>query len=166
MPRHVGQLPVYYNQVRGQHGNRYADLTQDPAFVFGQGLSYTTFEYGCPTIEGGPGPFTHDQVIHASIPLTNTGDRPGVEVVQAYVRDLVTSVTWADRELKAYKRVSLEPGQTAQVELDIPVSACSIVDSSAHRVVEDGEFDLLIGHSSNEDDLQAVRFSVTGTRSV
>ena len=165
MPRHVGQLPVYYNQIRGQHGNRYADLTQDPAFVFGEGLSYTTFEYGRPSVKGGPGPFAHDQVIHASIPLTNTGGRPGVEVVQAYVRDLVTSVTWADRELKAYKRVSLEPGQTAQVELDIPVSACSIVDSSAHRVVEDGEFDLLIGHSSNEDDLQAVRFSVAGVQS-
>lgn len=166
MPRHVGQLPVYYNRIRGQHGSRYADLTQDPAFVFGQGLSYTTFEYGQPTIDGGSGPFTPDQVIHVSVPLTNTGDRPGVEVVQAYVKDLVTSVTWAERELKAYRRVGLEPGQTVQVHLDIPVSACSIVDASARRVVEDGEFDLLIGHSSREEDLQAVRFSVTGADTI
>ena len=73
-PRHAGQLPVYYNQIRGQHGNRYADLTQNPAFAFGEGLSYTTFEYGDPTITNVPesGIFTETDTVHAEITLTNT----------------------------------------------------------------------------------------------
>ena len=86
-PRHAGQLPVYYNQIRGQHGNRYADLTQNPAFAFGEGLSYTTFEYGDPTITNVPesGIFTETDTVHAEITLTNTGDRKGTEVVQLYI---------------------------------------------------------------------------------
>ncbi|WP_368100806.1 glycoside hydrolase family 3 N-terminal domain-containing protein, partial [Bifidobacterium catenulatum] len=85
-PRHAGQLPVYYNQIRGQHGNRYADLTQNPAFAFGEGLSYTTFEYGDPTITNVPesGIFAETDTVHAEITLTNTGDRKGTEVVQLY----------------------------------------------------------------------------------
>ena len=161
-PRHAGQLPVYYNQIRGQHGNRYADLTQDPAFAFGEGLSYTTFEYGEPVIENVPkdGAFGPCDTIHASIALTNTGSRPSSEVVQAYVTDLVTSCTWADRELKAFQRVELQPGESTTVSFDIPVRDCSIVDAQAHRVVEPGEFELLIGHSSRRSDLTCARFTV------
>lgn len=161
-PRHAGQLPVYYNQIRGQHGNRYADLTQDPAFAFGEGLSYTTFEYGEPVIDNVPqgGAFGPCDTIHASIALTNTGNRPGVEVVQAYVTDLVTSCTWADCELKAFQRVELQPGESTTVSFDIPVRDCSIVDAQAHRVVEPGEFELLIGHSSRSSDLKSARFTV------
>ena len=161
-PRHAGQLPVYYNQIRGQHGNRYADLTQDPAFAFGEGLSYTTFEYGEPVIDNVPqdGAFGPCDTIHASIALTNTGSRPGSEVVQAYITDLVTSCTWADRELKAFQRVELQPGESTTVSFDIPVRDCSIVDAQAHRVVEPGEFELLIGHSSRRPDLTCARFTV------
>ena len=161
-PRHAGQLPVYYNQIRGQHGNRYADLTQDPAFAFGEGLSYTTFEYGEPVIDNVPqdGAFGPCDTIHASIALTKTGSRPGSEVVQAYVTDLVTSCTWADRELKAFQRVELQPGESTTVSFDIPVRDCSIVDAQAHRVVEPGEFELLIGHSSRRSDLTCARFTV------
>ncbi|WP_420807017.1 glycoside hydrolase family 3 N-terminal domain-containing protein [Bifidobacterium tissieri] len=159
-PRHAGQLPVYYNQIRGQHGDRYADLTQDPAFAFGEGLSYTTFTYGDVTIENGDTPFGSDDVIHAHVDVTNTGDRAGVEVVQAYVSDVVTSVSWTDRELKAFRRVELEPGETKTVEFDIPVTDCSIVGSDARRFVEPGEFELLIGHSSRRDDLNSATFEV------
>ncbi|MDT5034143.1 MAG: beta-glucosidase, partial [Actinoplanes sp.] len=101
--RHVGQQPVYYNQLRGQHGSRYADLTQEPLFVFGEGLSYSTVEYRDLSIEQpelGPG-----DVLRASVRLTNTGSRPATETIQAYVSDLVTSVTWAAKELKAYRQV-------------------------------------------------------------
>lgn len=98
--------------------------------------------------------------IHASIALTNTGSRPGSEVVQAYVTDLVTSCTWADCELKAFKRVELQPGESTTVSFDIPVRDCSIVDAQAHRVVEPGEFELLIGHSSRRSDLTCARFTV------
>lgn len=159
-PRHVGQLPVYYNQIRGQHGNRYADLTQDPAFAFGEGLSYTTFAYGEVVIDGADTPFATDGTVHASVTLANTGDRPGVEVVQAYVGDLVTSYSWTDRELKAFRRVELQPGESATVTFDIPVADCTIVDPDARRIVEPGEFELLIGHSSRREDLKRATFTV------
>ncbi len=161
-PRHAGQLPVYYNQIRGQHGNRYADLTQGPAFAFGEGLSYTTFEYGKPTITNVPscGAFAQTDTVHAEITLTNTGVRKGTEVVQAYIGDIVTSYSWTDRELKAFQRVELEPGESAVVAFDIPVANCTIVDAQANRIVEPGEFELLIGHSSRRQDLTRVTFTV------
>lgn len=161
-PRHAGQLPVYYNQIRGQHGNRYADLTQDPAFAFGEGLSYTTFEYGEPTVTNVPesGAFGETDTVHAEITLTNTGDRKGTEVVQLYIGDIVTSYSWTDRELKAFQRVELEPGESEAVAFDIPVSDCTIVDSEANRIVEPGEFEVLIGHSSRREDLKRTTFTV------
>lgn len=161
-PRHAGQLPVYYNQIRGQHGNRYADLTQDPAFAFGEGLSYTTFEYGEPTVTNIPesGTFAKTDTVHAEITITNTGDRKGAEVVQLYIGDIVTSYSWTDRELKAFQRVKLEPGESKTVVFDIPVSDCTIVDSEANRIVEPGEFEVLIGHSSRREDLKRTTFTV------
>ena len=161
-PRHAGQLPVYYNQIRGQHGSRYADLTQNPAFAFGEGLSYTTFEYGDPTITNVPesGIFTETDTVHAEITLTNTGDRKGTEVVQLYIGDIVTSYSWTDRELKAFQRVELEPGKSKTVAFDIPVSDCTIVDSEANRIVEPGEFEVLIGHSSRREHLKRTTFTV------
>ena len=163
-PRHAGQLPVYYNQIRGQHGDRYADLTQDPAFAFGEGLSYTTFAYGEPTITGGAsnadGTFAETDTVRAEITLTNTGERAGVEIVQAYIGDIVTSYSWTDRELKAFQRVALEPGETKTVTFEIPVANCTIVDPDANRIVEPGEFELLIGPSSRREDLKRTTFTV------
>ena len=161
-PRHAGQLPVYYNQIRGQHGNRYADLTQDPAFAFGEGLGYTTFKYGEPAITNVPdsGAFTESDTVHAEITLTNTGERKGIEVVQAYIGDIVTSYSWTDRELKSFKRVEFEPGESKTVAFDIPVADCTIVDPDANRIVEPGEFELLVGHSSRREDLKRTVFTV------
>lgn len=158
-PRHAGQLPVFYNEIRGQHGDRYADLTQDPAFAFGEGLSYTTFAYGEPCITNGA-EFTAQDAVHVEIDLTNTGARTGTEVVQLYISDVVTSYTWACKELKDFRRVTLEPGETARVAFDLPVSACTIVNGDAERIVEPGEFKVLIGHSSRYSDLHATIFNV------
>ena len=158
-PRHAGQLPVFYNEIRGQHGDRYADLTQDPAFAFGEGLSYTTFAYGEPRITNGS-EFTAHDVVHVEIDLTNTGARAGTEIVQLYISDIVTSYTWADKELKDFRRVTLEPGETARVAFDLPVSACTIVNGDAERIVEPGEFKVLIGHSSRYSDLHTTIFNV------
>ena len=157
--RHAGQLPVFYNEIRGQHGDRYADLTQDPAFAFGEGLSYTTFAYGDPCITNGA-EFTAQDAVHVEIDLTNTGARTGTEVVQLYISDVVTSYTWACKELKDFRRVTLEPGETARVAFDLPVSACTIVNGDAERIVEPGEFKVLIGHSSRYSDLHATIFNV------
>jgi beta-glucosidase len=159
MARHVGQQPVYYNQIRGQHGNRYADLTQDPLFVFGEGLGYTTVEYSGLTVTT---PVVGaDETVRATVELTNTGSRPAVETVQAYVSDLVTSVTWAVRELKAYRQVTVPPGESVTVSVELPASACSLVTADGRRVVEPGEFDLLVGRSSRERDLLRATFRIS-----
>lgn len=156
--RHAGQLPVYYNQVRGQHGDRYADLTQDPLFAFGEGLSYTRVEYS--NLRLGAEHVGLTDNIKATITLTNIGNRPARETVQAYVADVVTSVTWANRELKAFKQVEIEPGQSLDVTLEISASDCTLVNSEAKRVVEPGEFQLLVGRSSRDRDLIRSTFTV------
>jgi beta-glucosidase len=156
--RHVGQLPVYYNQIRGQHGDRYADLTQDPLFAFGEGLSYTTVEYSDLRIESGQ--LTRGEQVRARVTLTNTGTRPAIETVQAYVTDTVTSATWAERELKAFTRVTVQPGESVDVTIAVPAADCSIVNASGERVVEAGAFELLVGNSSRPRDLLSAGFTV------
>jgi beta-glucosidase len=156
--RHVGQQPTYYNQIRGQHGDRYADLTQAPAWAFGEGLSYTTVEYSELSLERSE--FDERDEIVARVRVSNTGDRPTRETVQVYVRDLVTSVSWADKELKTHRQVHLAPGQSLQVEVRLKVSACSIVDADGNRRVEPGAFELLVGPSSRDSELLAARFDV------
>ena len=107
--------------VRGQHGERYADLTQEPLFAFGEGLSYTTVEYSDLRLEHDE--LTVDEHVRATVTLTNTGTRPALETVQAYITDIVTSVTWAEQELKAFTQVTVEPGQSVDVTISIPVAA-------------------------------------------
>lgn len=156
--RHVGQLPVFYNQIRGQHGNRYADLTQDPLFAFGEGLNYTTVEYSqlrlaCDRV-------TREQQVNARVTLTNTGYRPAIETIQAYITDSVTSVTWAERELKAFTQTTIQPGESVDVEFSIPAAACSIVNAAGDRAVEVGSFELLVGRSSRTRDLLRTTFTI------
>jgi beta-glucosidase len=161
VPRHVGQQPTYYNQVRGQHGHRYADLTQEPQFVFGEGLTYTTVEWSHLTLAAAE--LRPDGVVVADVTLTNTGDRPAHEVVQAYVTDVVTSVTWAAKELKAFRRVVVPPRQSVTARIEVPAAACTIVDAAGRRVVEPGEFELLVGPSSRESDLLRSTFTSTAS---
>ncbi|MFE1665737.1 glycoside hydrolase family 3 N-terminal domain-containing protein [Microbacterium sp. P02] len=159
-PRHAGQLPVYYNTVRGQHGERYADLTQEPLFVFGEGLSYTTIEYS--DLRLASSELDPDDTVAATITLENTGQRPAVETVQAYISDLVTSVTWAEKELKAFTQVTIEPGERRDVTVTVPASACSIVNAAGTRTVESGVFELHVGRSSRPRDLLTKTFIVNG----
>ncbi|WP_062213438.1 glycoside hydrolase family 3 N-terminal domain-containing protein [Streptomyces sp. NBRC 109706] len=158
--RHVGQQPTYYNQVRGQHGTRYADLTQSPAFAFGEGLSYTTVEYDelevlTPVLES-------HETVRARVTVRNTGSRPVLETVQLYVSDTVTSVTWAEKELKGYRQVSLRPGESTVLSLELPVADCTLVDAKGRRTVEPGAFELLVGPSSRDDSLLRAGFTVKG----
>jgi beta-glucosidase len=157
--RHVGQQPVYYNQLRGQHGTRYADLTQDPLFAFGEGLSYTTVVYDGLAI--GEPDVPADGVVRATVRLSNTGTRPALETVQAYVSDLVTSVTWAHRELKGYRQVTVPPGESVTVEIEIPAADCTLVTADGRRVVEPGDFELLVGPNSRLSVLQSAKFRIS-----
>ena len=154
--RHVGQQPVFYNQVRGQHGDRYADLTQDPLFAFGEGLSYTTVTYSDLTVKEDDVPV--DGTVHATVRLTNSGSRPALETVQGYVSDLNTSVTWAEQELKAFIQVEIPPGETLDVGLGIPAARCSLVTADNRRVVEPGEFALRVGPSSRREQQLSAQF--------
>lgn len=157
--RHVGQQPTYYNQIRGQHGDRYADLTQSPAWAFGEGLSYTTVSYSDLALEESS--VTASGTLVAHVTVANTGDRPVRETVQVYVRDEITSVSWTDKELKAFRQVDLAPGASARVRLELPVAECTIVDAAGSRVVEPGAFALLVGPSSRDEVLLAAPFTVS-----
>ncbi|WP_031087721.1 glycoside hydrolase family 3 N-terminal domain-containing protein [Streptomyces sp. NRRL WC-3549] len=158
--RHAGQQPTYYNQIRGQHGSRYADLSQRPAFAFGEGLSYTTVAYtGLEVLTEN---VQAADVLRARVTVTNTGSRPALETVQLYVSDLVTSVTWAEKELKAYRQVEVAPGEAREVLLELPVADCALVDARGRRVVEPGDFELLVGPSSRDEVLLRAPFTVKG----
>ncbi len=150
-PVHVGQQPIYYNQVRGQHGTRYADLTQEPLFPFGHGLSYTSYRYSnlrlaSPTLARG-------QAATVSVDVENVGPRAGDEIVEVYVSDVVTSVTWVTKALKGFARVHLAPGEKKTVSVTLPWEAFQLVDAEGRSVVEPGDFDILVGPSSRDRDL-------------
>lgn len=157
-PRHVGQQPVFYSQVRGQHGNQYADLTQEPLFSFGFGLSYTSFRYENLTVLTPA--LRQGQSAEVEIDVTNTGHRAGDEIVQLYVTDEITSVTWVNRALKAFRRISLEPGQTERVRFELPFRSFSLVDAQAREIVEPGTFQIQVGPSSRPVDLLSATLRV------
>lgn len=155
--RHVGQQPTYYNQIRGQHGDRYADLTQDPLFAFGQGLSYTTIDYR----DLGVAVLDEQGEVEVSVLLENVGSRPALETVQCYLSDLVTSVTWADQELKAFTQVEILPGETKEAVLKLPLASCTIVTAEGRRLVEPGEFEVRVGPNSRRVNQLCARFTIS-----
>jgi beta-glucosidase len=156
--RHVGQQPTYYNQIRGQHGDRYADLTQSPAWAFGEGLSYTTVEYADLALDEIS--LGESDTIVGHVTVSKSGVRPVRETVQGYVRDSVTSVSWTDKELKTFRQVDIAPGESVRVRLELPVAECTIVDAAGTRLVEAGTFELLVGPSSRDEVLLSADFEV------
>jgi beta-glucosidase len=144
-PRSVGQVPIYYNQKpSGRRGYLFAD--KSPLFPFGFGLSYTTFSYGPPSIS--PAQIAPNGQAKVTVAVTNTGKRAGDEIVQLYIRDLVSSVTRPIIELKDFKRIALQPGETKTVEFTITPDKLWFYDLNMKRVVEPGMFDIMVGPSS------------------
>ena len=139
VPRHVGQLPVYYNKP-APAAHDYVDMSAKPLYPFGYGLSYTTFEYSDLTVTG----------LDATFKVTNTGNRKGDEVVQLYLHQDHPSVVQPERQLMAFKRITLEPGETRQVTLDLDYGDLAIVDAKMEWTVEPGTYQILIGPSSND----------------
>ena len=159
-PYHVGQQPVYYNQNPGWHGSppSYIDMPVEPLFSFGYGLSYTTFAYSNLKILNQE--VTDGEPVRVEVDVENTGQRAGVEIVQLYINDLYSSVTTPVKELKAFQRVSLEPGERKTVQLEIPFAQLALVDADMETVVEPGTFEVMVGGSSRDKDLLKDTFEV------
>jgi beta-xylosidase len=144
-PKSAGAMPYFYN-----HKLKSAGTPVQPqfgaVFPFGYGLSYTSFKYSDFQVLSGQ--VQTDGEIEVSCTVQNTGGRPGDEVVQLYVRDLFASLVRPVKELKGFKRLSLSPGERKKVVFSVPVDILSFTVSGTRRVVEPGEFELMIGSSS------------------
>ncbi|MHB1393246.1 MAG: glycoside hydrolase family 3 N-terminal domain-containing protein [Clostridia bacterium] len=157
-PRHVGQQPVYYNQLPGWHGNSYVEMTAEPLFAFGFGLSYNYYEYS--NIKVSSSRITADDELTASVAVHNSGIYEGSEIVQLYVNDIYSSVTTPTKELKGFTRLTLKPGETRTAEITIPVSSLSLIGKDNRTVVEPGEFEIMIGSSSRNEDFLSTTIEV------
>jgi len=172
-PRMVGQIPIYYNQKntgkppspdtiihiddidpkasQTSHGLTafHLDAGYTPLFAFGHGLSYARFEYR--NLSTSAAEIRLGETLQVSVELTNTGEVPADEVAQLYVRDLVGNVTRPVRELKGYKRLRLDPGQTVVVEFELHTDDLAFYGRDMQLVTEPGEFHVWIGGSSETD---------------
>jgi beta-glucosidase len=158
IPRSVGHLPAFYNhKPSARRGYLFDDVS--PLFAFGYGLSYTTFKLGNPRLAADK--IARDGSTQLLVDVTNTGQREGAEVVQMYIRDLVSSVTRPVKELKGFRKVWLKPGETTTVALEITPDLLSFYDLNMEYVVEPGDFEIMAGTSSRNEDLTKLILTVT-----
>jgi beta-glucosidase len=155
IPRHAGQLPVYYNAKKSKAywieqgwGKPYVDMDPKPLFPFGHGLSYTRFEYAdLRTSSGKIGP---EGTIVISADIRNAGSREGEEVVQLYLQDVISTVATPAKALRGFARVRLEAGRKTTVKFELTPDDLALYDKDLKRVVEPGEFRIFIGGSSED----------------
>jgi beta-glucosidase len=155
VPRHAGQLPVYYNYPKSKDywlregwGVRYVDMDPRPLFPFGFGLSYTSFAYSNARLsakEIGTG-----GTIDVSVDVQNTGSRTGKETVQLYIQDVISSVCTPVMQLRGFEKVALSPGESKSVTFRLTPEHLSLYDRHLERVVEPGEFKVMVGTSSGD----------------
>lgn len=156
-PRSVGHVPCYYNyKPSARRGYLFNDVT--PLYAFGFGLSYTRFEFSAPRL--GKQNIGPDESTVVSIDVTNIGDVAGDEIVQMYIRDCFSSVTRPVKELKGFRRITLDPGQTKTVTLEITPERLAFYNVDMDYVVEPGTFEIMIGNSSRDGDLQKIILEV------
>jgi beta-glucosidase len=164
VPRNTGQIPIFYNTKRvsrpldnTRYTSKYIDSPIEPLYPFGYGLSYTEFSYSPITLSTES--ISFDEVLTASVTVTNSGERFGEEVVQLYIQDMVGSVVRPVKELKGFEKISLKPGQSQKVTFTIGVDDLAFYTRDMSFKAESGEFRLFVGSSS--EDLQAVSFKLT-----
>ena len=165
-PRSVGQIPLFYNHKntgRPHRGDKfekfrsnYLDVPNTPQYAFGYGLSYTTFDYGDVRLSADK--MSESGSIEATVRVTNSGKRDGVEVVQLYIRDLVGTSTRPVKELKGFRRVALKAGESKDVTFTIDASLLKYYNYDLQYVCEPGDFDVMIGGSS--DAVRTARFTL------
>jgi beta-glucosidase len=157
IPRSVGHLPAYYNyKPAARRGYLFDDIR--PLYAFGFGLSYTTFSFGEPKLDKAI--IRKNESTTVRVDVTNTGKVQGDEVVQMYIRDKVSSVTRPVKELKAFGRITLEAGQSATVTFEITPELLAFYNIDMKFAVEPGEFEIMMGNSSRDQDLQKVLLRV------
>jgi beta-glucosidase len=163
VPRHSGGLPATYLSPKLGHRSRVSSVDTTPAFPFGHGLSYTTFEWSDPMVVGGTmaAAWPVDGEATAGVTVRNTGNRAGTEVVQLYLHDPVAQTTQPVVRLIGYQRVPLEPGDAARVTFTVPADVASFTGLAGKRIVEPGDVELRFGRSA-EDITAAVPLRLTG----
>jgi len=159
IPRSAGHVPAYYNYKPSARRGYLFDSVA-PLFPFGFGLSYTTFAFE--NIRLDRETISVGDTARLSVDVVNTGARAGDEVVQLYIRDLVSSVTRPVKELKGFRRVTLAPGERRTVAFDVTPEHLACWDIDMAWRVEPGEFRLMVGSSSRDEDLQSVILNVAG----
>lgn len=163
IPRSVGQLPIFYNhKPSGMHSNIYGDYTNEktsPLFSFGHGLSYTQFTYDQLLIDQSTIPAGN--TVELTFTLSNSGECAGDEVVQLYIRDEFASIPRPVMELKGFKRVHLQPGESKQVSFHLDTRQLAFYDENLELVLEPGDFQVIIGASSDDIRLTG-NFEITG----
>ncbi|WP_294231521.1 glycoside hydrolase family 3 N-terminal domain-containing protein [uncultured Chryseobacterium sp.] len=145
-PVEEGQLPLSYNHHPTGRGNDYYDLSGEPLYPFGFGLSYTTFEIS--GLQLNQTKFTENENIVTKVNVKNTGSKAGSEVVQLYVKDLLASVSRPVIELKGFRKVYLKPGESKQVSIEVPVKELQFLDEKMNWTVEKGTYRIFVGNSS------------------
>ena len=157
IPRSAGHLPAFYNyKPSARRGYLFDDVS--PLYAFGYGLSYTTFAFS--NLRLAKRTIAATGSTRVLVDVTNTGGRAGTEVVQMYIRDRVSSVTRPVKELKGFAKLSLEPGEAKTAALDITPESLAFYDINMKYVVEPGEFEVMVGNSSRDCDLQRVNLTV------
>lgn len=166
-PQNVGQVPIYYSHKStgrpleegkwfSKFRSNYLDVTNEPLYPFGYGLSYTTFSYG--DIKLSAPSFKAGESIKATVTVTNTGKYEGKEVVQLYTRDMVGSITRPVKELKSFQKISLKPGESREVTFTISAEDLKFYNAELQYVAEPGDFKLFIG--TNSRDLKSADFKL------
>jgi len=156
-PRSAGHVPVFYNyKPSARRGYLFDDVS--PLYAFGYGLSYTTFKLENARLTKKR--IATNGSTQVQVEVTNTGSREGAEVVQLYIRDVVSTVTRPVKELKGFKKVWLKPGETTTVAIDITPASLKFFDINMKYVVEPGDFDIMVGTSSRDKDLTKLKLVV------
>ena len=158
IPRSVGHLQAIYNHKPSTYVRRYIDAPTKNLFEFGDGLSYTQFKYGKPTLSASR--IAENESTRLSVTVKNSGDRAGDEIVQLYIRDNFSRVTRPVKELKGFKRIHLDAKQSQKVTFDITPDTLAYFDLDMNWRVEPGDFTIMVGSSSRKSDLKTVTLTV------
>jgi beta-glucosidase len=158
IPRSVGQIQMIYNHKPSQYFHPYVVTSSEPLYPFGFGLSYTTYKYDNLQLSGSE--ISKGENLEVNVDVTNTGKMDGTEIVQLYLRDKYSSVTRPVKELKDFSRVTLKAGETKTVHFTITPDKLTFLDKNLKPVVENGEFIVMVGSSSQDKDLLKQSFYV------